>query len=281
MQMNSSTELNQMLTVVIPVLNQHETTEHLIESWFTLAKGRVSILFIDNGSSQPLEEQSFFKRWAETHSVRCIRNDKNTGVYPTFQQGMEQTESQFVFFSHNDVEMLEWGWDEKMKTILNSLDNPGVCGMFGARGIGQSSIYRTPYHYTQLMRWDCITVQSMHEGDPKSSSLISKDAEQIAVLDGFSMIVSREMFNKALNGKFDHERYPSHHCYDQDICLDAHFAGYKNYVIDVDCKHHGGVTSTREKWAEEMGSTDLKIHRAAHRVMYDKFRGRLPVGVSK
>ena len=268
-----------MFTVVIPVLNQHETTERLIESWFRLAKGRVSILFIDNGSELPLADQAFFKRWAEYHDVRCIRNEVNTGVYPTFQQGMEATDTPFVFFSHNDVEMVDWGWDERMCNILSLLDKPGVCGMFGARGIGTPQINKQPYHFTQLMRWGCITVPSMHKGDPNASDRINNQWQQITVLDGFSLIVSREMFGVAMKGKFDYESFPVHHMYDIDICVTSHVNGYKNYVIDVDCIHHGGVTSTREKWAEEMGTTDLKIHRAAHKVFYDKWRHMLPIGV--
>lgn len=268
-------------TVVVPVLNQHDVTERLMESWFALAKSRVSILFIDNGSEQPLAEQPFVERWASEHDVRVHRNEENIGVYPTFQQGMEMTDSEWVFFSHNDVEMLDWGWDERLETILFLLTKhhkPGVCGMFGAKGIGTPDIYRAPYEFTQLMRWHCHTVQAMHDGDPNASVPLERLWERIAVLDGFSIIVSRRMFNEALGGKFDHERYPVHHCYDQDICLDSHFGGFENYAIDVNCKHHGGVTSTREKWAEDMGSSDLKIHRAAHKVMYEKFRGRLPVG---
>jgi len=266
-------------TVVVPVLNQHDVTERLMASWFALAKSRLNVLFIDNGSDQPLVEQEFIGRWGEEHSVRVLRNEKNTGVYPTFQQGMEATDSEFVFFSHNDVEMLEWGWDERMSAILSLLKKPGVCGMFGAKGIGTPDIYKAPYKFTQLMRWHCVTVRAMYEGDPNASRILNGNYEQIAVLDGFSMIVSRRMFGEALGGRFDHERYPVHHCYDQDICLDSHFGGFKNYVIDVNCKHHGGATSTHEKWAEEMGTTDHKIHRDAHKVMYQKFLGRLPVGV--
>ena len=99
------------------------------------------------------------------------------------------------------------------------------------------------------------------------------------MLDGFSLIVSREMVMQAMGGEFDHERFPVHHMYDIDICVTSHYGGYCNYALDLDCKHHGGLTSTREKWAEDMGSSDLKIHREAHRVFYDKWRGKLPLGV--
>lgn len=252
-----------------------------MDSWFTLAKSRVSVCFIDNGSSEPLAEQDFIRDWSKFHHIQVVRNEQNTGVYPTFQQGLGLTKSPFIFYSHNDVEMLEWGWDEKMNRIIKQAVsrgvNPGVLGMFGAYGIGTPDLYVKPYHFTQLMRRDCITVQGMHDG--KSAALLETDAERIIVLDGFSLIVSRAMVCKAMRGAFDYKRFPAHHMYDIDICVTSHVAGFTNWCIDVDCKHHGGVTSTREKWAEEMGSSDQEIHRQAHRVFYDKWRGKLPLHI--
>lgn len=268
-------------TVVIPVLNQHDVTERYIESWFTMAKSRFDIIFIDNGSSKALEKQPFIKKWRKQYGdVRVIRNDVNTGVYPTFQQGYDACDTDYIFYSHNDVEMKCYGWDEKLIKLLNSIAdrgvNAGVCGMFGAKGIGTPDIYRAPYHFTQMMRWDCVTVGSMVGAGARE---IKEDYERVTVLDGFTLIVSRNMVKSAMLGKFDYESYPAHHMYDQDICVSSHYGGYMNFVLDIDCYHHGGQTSTREKWAEEMGSTDLAIHRKAHEVFYKKWYGKLPVGV--
>ena len=265
-----------MLTVVIPVYNQFALMEQLMQTWFDLMKTNVKFLFIDNGSAELLSDQSFFVTWQRKYRVRVLRNDQNVGVYPTFQQGYDSSDTELIFFSHSDVEMCEYGWDEKIISIYRRLEKPGVFGMFGAKGIGTPEIYRAPYDFRQLMRWDCITVESMLHGGAR---LINSDYERIMVLDGFSMIVVRNMVVDAMNSKFDHERYPVHHCYDLDVSLDSHFGGYHNYVIDVDCKHHGGATSTREKWAEKFNTTDLAIHRKAHQVMYNKFRNRLPVSV--
>lgn len=266
--------------VIIPVLNQHDVTEKFLESWFSLSKSRLRVLFIDNGSDEWLSHQDFIHRWNKDHRISVVRNDSNTGVYPTFQQGYEMLngEAEHYFYSHNDVEMLEYGWDEKLIHILDEIQGrtlPGVCGMYGAKGIGTPDIYEAEYHFSQLMRWNCVTVKSMVHANERE---LTSNYDRIVVLDGFSMIVS-DNFMQAMDGKFDYKRYPVHHSYDQDICLDAHFRGFKNFVLNIDCKHHGGMTSTREKWAEGFGTTDLKTHREAHVVMYEKYRGRLPVSV--
>jgi GT2 family glycosyltransferase len=254
-----------------------------MNSWFELAKSRVEIVFIDNGSDESLAEQPFLRQWAAEHDVQVIRNDENVGVYPTFQQAFDYltrpgvVEPDFIFYSHNDVEMIEWGWDSKLLTLLGLLNSsgcaPGVCGMFGATGLGTPDIYKAPYHFTQLQRWDCITVPSMAGAGGREINYLF---ERVAVLDGFSLICCTEMIKKV---GFDHDRLPVHHMYDIDICISAHYAGYENYVLDIDCKHHGGVTSTREKWAEKMGTTDLDTHRLAHRIFYEKWKDKLPVSV--
>lgn len=270
-----------MFTVVVPVLNRHEETERFMESWFRLAKSSVDILFIDNGSDEPLSTQSFIKRWQKNNHVRVLRNEKNVGVYPTFQDGFKFTGSKFIFYSHNDVSMLEYGWDEKINRILSSLDNVGVAGMFGAKKIGTDDIYRTPYDFRQLMRGDCVTTASMADGH--GSRPLTSESERIIVLDGYSLICSRKMIQhpKAMNGRFDHGSFPPHHMYDIDICVTSHYAGFRNFVIDVDCIHHGGATSTREKWAEKMGTTDLAVHRKAHEIFYEKWRNKLPITIKE
>ena len=264
-------------TIAIPIHNQFEEAFGWLDSWFSLAKGKLNVLFIDNGSHQKWSAHPGVKAWRKDgHVISIVRNKANIGVYPTFQQAYNLISTQWIFYSHSDVEMRVAGWDERLRYLLEGAHSRhgGVCGMFGAKGIGTPEIYKSPYDFRQMMRWGCHTVESMAGagGDP-----VTGDLTRCMVLDGFSLIVNRAMIEKT--GGFDHKRYPVHHMYDNDICLQSHFAGFWNFVLDLDCVHHGGMTSTREKWAQEMGTTDLKIHRAAHEVFYEKWRGKLPVSI--
>lgn len=267
--------------VVIPVLNQFEEAETYLSSWFDLAAAPLDVLFIDNGSKSQWADQKCVKVWQKDgHRIHTHRLPENIGVYPTFQVGYDVAteiygEKPWVFYSHSDVEMLCAQWDQHLDHWLEiaASRNGGVVGMFGAKGLGLASLYREPYDYRQLMRWRCYCVESMLHG----GALRCSELEPVIVLDGFTMALS-SAFIKAM-GKFDHDRFPAHHCYDTDICLESYYRGFKNYVVDVDCIHHGGMTSTREKWAEKWGKTDTRIHREAHRILYDKWRGKLPVFV--
>ena len=264
-------------TVVIPIHNQFESASEYLESWFSLSKSHLDVIFIDNGSRHRWEHYPDVERWRnDGHLIKVIRNDHNIGVYPTFEQGKLATNEYWTFYSHSDVEMLVPGWDERLRWLLEMAESQygGVCGMFGAKGIGTPDIYKSQYDFRQMMRWDCYTVPSMVDA---SGKVVDDPLTRCMVLDGFSLILSRS-FMKAL-GEFDHKRYPVHHMYDNDICLESHYLRFNNFVLDLDCRHHGGMTSTKEKWAEKMGTTDLEIHRAAHKVFYEKWRGKLPVCV--
>ena len=264
--------------LIIPVLNQFDSVDRYVSSFCNLAKRPIDILLIDNGSSEQLVRTDVVSKINQDgHNIFCLRLEKNVGVYPTFQIGANTSEEwEYLFYSHSDVEMFEDEWDIKLEDILTELENnanPGICGMFGARGIGTPDIYKAPYDFRQLMRWDTYTNEMMlHAG----GKLIPGAYKRIMVLDGFSLICSRDFIRVV---GFNTDDYPVHHNYDNRICLQSHFAGFENYVLNINCIHHGGVTSTREKWAEKMGRTDLEIHREAHRIMYEEFKGRLPAFV--
>ena len=267
-----------MFTICIPILNQHDEAVKHLDSWFALAKGRISVLFIDNGSDEPFDGHPAVSKWQqEGHNVWVKRNEENTGVYPTFQQGFDLLRGYepWIFYSHSDVEMVVPGWDIRLCGLLEAAAsrNAGACGMFGAKGIGTQEIYKDSYHFTHMQRWGCCTVESMVDA---GGTVVSEDLTRCLVLDGFSLILSTKMIAEV---GFDHESYPSHHMYDNDICLMSHFAGYNNFVLDLDCIHHGGMTSTREDWASKFNTTDLEVHRASHVVFYEKYRGKLPLGV--
>ena len=263
--------------IVIPVFNQFDRTAKYLKTWYDTAKGIPWIVLIDNGSDTPLIDHPEIEKLVTQYDLEVVRNEKNIGVYPTFPQGMRLTEDPWVFYSHSDVEMIEYGWDEKLNRLLSLVgDNAGVCGMYGARGLGTKMIYKEPYDFRQLQRWACCTVPSMAVA---GGDVLTRDMEPVLVLDGFSLIVNRDMIEKT--GGFDCDSFPVHHFYDNDVCLQAHFAGYKNYVLDIDCIHHGGMTSCSEKWAEEWNTTDLSVHRKSHRVAYEKYRDRLPTCIEE
>lgn len=85
--------------------------------------------------------------------------------------------------------------------------------------------------------------------------------KRVAVMDGFSLIVSREFLDK--NGGFD-TNLPPHHMYDNHTCMQAIDLGYQNIVISMDALHRGGMTDVHEEWNDVFGKSKADIHRDAH-----------------
>lgn len=272
----------QNIALIIPFHNQLDLTNGCVSFFLSHSRGPVNLLLIDNGSDESckdkiLQSNAKFKNY---HDIRCIRFEDNIGVFPTFKAAftyLKDTDIEWFFFTHNDVVMCEIGWDEKLDILLSKLKNPGVCGFFGATQLGTSDIYRTPYHLMQLQRWDCWTgLTTIRYG----GLLLQKEFKEVAVLDGFALIINRKVLERICNDE-SLNGFPVHHMYDNLICIESHFAGFKNYVLNFNCDHLGGRTSCYNdgEYAKQFGTTDFEIHRMAHEMFYERYRGRLPVRI--
>lgn len=273
--------------ICVPVINQHDSTLETLRSFTDKADDPTSFkwIFIDNGSNPPLTEI------LEEHStefgnviVYVRRNLENLGVTEALNQGWLNSvrvpilNCKYLFYTHNDVLIEEKSWDTKLRNFLNTLPKVGVAGFGGATGLGSPDIYKVPYNIWQLARTDFVSNMRNSEVHGR---VLTKPYEEVAVLDGFSLIVNVELLN--LVKGFDTENYPIHHNYDNDICLEALRHGYKNYVLNIKSHHKGGITSTREdyaNWVAPIGG-DSEVHRHAHETFYRKWEGFLPVRVVK
>ena len=195
------------------------------------------------------------------------------GVINLYQEGMERGNDPIVAFIHNDVIMKEKGWDTR---VLAAFDDPsvGVVGFGGALGHGSSDIYKTPYRLQQLGR----SYYFSNVDDAEVHGTRFDGVMEVAVLDGFSLIVRRELLEKM--GGWQPEKWPLHHIYDYRVCCEAHRHGYKVMLIGVRCHHQGGRTATTaqyQEWAKttQWGS-DVGMHQAGHKMLYEEYRDVLP-----
>lgn len=262
------------LSIVIPLLNHKEETIKNLQTFIDTADNfsLVNVIIIDNGSDIPASE------WGFPQGTTFIRHNENIGVLPALQEGYMTAKNKganHIAFFHNDVQMHENGWDTKLIRIL---DDPtiGCAGFFGAKGLGTTGLYRDPYVMSQFIRHDnvsgCIRMPSGHNFRTPYG-----ETEDVAVLDGFSLICSVAMLDKI--GGFD-LNLPPHHMYDNDTCVASHYADFRNVVIAMDAYHTGGMTDVTEDWNKPFGKTKQEIHADAHYpYFYNKWRGRLPIYV--
>ena len=259
------------IAMCVPVMNQQEVTQQWLTSFKTTkdtAENLIPIIVIDNGSNPPVRD--WLIGLEEPDIV--VRNQNNIGVLPALNQGWAVAKElgiDYIFYTHNDVLMYEQGWDAKLLRLIETTPNVGVAGFYGAKGIGVPGIYDTPYAMHQLIRIENVSNARMDMGVHGFRNIRAGEYEEVAVMDGFSLIVSVELLNK-VDG-FDWRRYPLHHMYDNDICLESINAGYKNYVFAMDCQHLGGRTDVGENWAKAFGKEKHEVHQEAHPPFYEKW----------
>lgn len=200
------------------------------------------------------------------------------GVLPAMQHGYMISVADILAYVHDDVICREPEWRER---VLHEFEDPtvGVVGFGGALVLGRDSLYREPYHITQLARDGYAS--NVDDAEIHGERFVG--SRDVAVLDGFSLIVRRTLLDRL--GGFPVAAYPPHHVYDMWLCASAHRLGARVRLLGVRCHHLGGRTATTRAYQEWASSTswggDSEMHRRGHRLFYDEFRGLLPIRIPR
>lgn len=250
------------LAIGLPVLNKHDLAEQAIQSFTRHAEKYVPFFVFDNGSDTIFNSGDY-----------NLRSETNQGLPKAMNAILDLNEqekiAEYIVFTHTDVIMYEENWDELVERHLS--EDVGVLGFFGALGIGTADIYRTPYVMQQLARQapiagnKCKLSPNIH-----GHRQFYEDARQVAVLDGFCLIVKHDMrfWNDSI-----------HHMYDNDICLQSWQMNRKVLCLNCNVDHLGGQTDVSQDWTKGTGKTKQEIHAESHVPFYEKYRNMLPFWV--
>lgn len=264
------------ITIGIPVFNQEEQTLKCLRLIFENTNCIDEIVIVDNGSTERFED-TFKKEFPHVDKLNLIviRNEQNLGVRPALNQIFKKATGDIVVFTHNDVEIYEKGWDEKIRAAFSVHTNAGIIGAYGAKGIGDSNIYQVPYVMQQLARQSCVSNARMDRGIHGFRNL-QNDFENVAVFDGFFMAIKKELLEKTQGFS---DILPIHHSYDNLICIQSLENGYENILLSLDITHVGGQTDVKEDWVKGTGKSKADIHADAHPPLYEYGRGLLPIQI--
>lgn len=199
---------------------------------------------------------------------------EGAGFLRKCEYAWRHSNADMIAYFHSDLAIHEHGWDQR---VLAEFEDPSVAvvGFVGATGLGHENIFKTPYAYTQLARYDVwgnLTDAEAH-GNRDAGS------RNVAVVDSCAVCVRRSFL--ASVGGWPVERYPNtSHCSDLWICCAARRAGMRVRMVGIGCTHaSGGKGAQGVAWLDERGG-DVALHRGAHRVTYDEFRDVLPIRVT-
>ena len=209
-----------MISIVIPVYNEHEATNECITSIRTNTED-CEIIVIDNGSSP-----AFTKPYTGFIPCRIIRNEKNEGFPVAVNQGIRESNGDIIVLLNNDT-IVTPGWADML--TLNEFDVVGPVTNYCS---GLQHVYADPYENIDELN------NVAHDWSENYKDLTI----EVNWIIGFCMAFRKSVFDDV--GDFDESLWP---CSGEEIdwCFRAKEKGYRVGVI-YDCYiHHEGSKTFR------------------------------------
>lgn len=215
-------------------------------------------------SIKPHEAESLRKNIENTIGVpfEFIAYDNRgtgKGICQVYNECAENARYENLCFIHEDVEFHTKDWGAHIIDKLKDKD----CGIIGFAGSTMKSKYPSGWGSSGKygVRMHMIQVDNGKEFKI-SLNPDNNDFSQVITTDGLCMFIRKDVWRTV---RFDETVLKGFHCYDVDISIAAHIAGYKNYICHtVLVKHFSAGNYDTEWWTE-----NKKMHR--------KWDGHLPL----
>lgn len=192
-----------------------------------------------------------------------------------YQYGLEQSKADWLVYIHDDVTIHDTDWIRQTVGISSFFDRSEIAaiGLGGATSLGHPDLYKKPYDLPMMARGGYASNQTdweVHGGHLDAP-------KRVAVLDAFFLAVRRDFINSCGGWPVDHL---SHHCLDLYLACECARQGKETWAIPVSVTHHGGGTSTHEKYksAKWLKGGSLETdHQEPHRWLFDSYSDVLPI----
>ncbi len=222
------------------------------------------LIIIDNGSTDGTRE--YCAELSKEIDLKYLRNDTNLGPIIAINQGIKAAKYEYICQMHNDVVIFEYGWLDKMVSIMEKDPNIGIACLAGR----------------QYIRKDAGCDENTLKHNLLSIGLnppMTETAADVAVIDGMCFMFTMSLIRKI--GMLD-EIYGMMHFYDMDFSLASIKAGYRNAAVNVLAFHVGnGGTTRRSDFYKKLVPSDLKLYNKNSAIFQKKYRNMLPCDVRK
>jgi GT2 family glycosyltransferase len=243
-------------SVILVVHNRLALTRACLES-LRPTTAPFDLCVVDNASTDGTE--AYFRDFPLPYPLTYRRNDANVGLIRALNQGAASAGGDVLCFLHNDTEMREPRWLERLVAALDSPRRVGLAGLYGARRLRRDGRYagRSIVH--------CLD----------GAGAMRADLIEVAAVDGVCLCLRRAVLEQV--GGFD-ESYGFFHGYDRELSFAVREAGWRCAVVRAPFVHHGGGTRTGAGAPLGPGE-DLAQRREAMQRFARRWRHRLPSDV--
>jgi glycosyltransferase involved in cell wall biosynthesis/tRNA A37 methylthiotransferase MiaB len=216
------------ISIIILTYNQLRYTKECVESIQKHTPEPHEIIFLDNGSSDGSLKwlRKLIKRYS---NYRLVENKTNLGFSKGCNQGIGAATGEYVLLLNNDVVVTE-NW---LSGLLECFDRDDRIGIVGPMTNNISGPQKVPHV-------DYASVEDLHGYARAFRARNRYRRIPNRRIVGFCMLFKRRLIDEI--GLLD-ESFGSGNFEDDDLCLRACLAGYRNLVAgDVFIHHYGSRT---------------------------------------
>ena len=229
-------DVQENISIVIPVYNNVEYTQKCAESLFEFTPQLSKLIIVDNASTD--ETATYLKELADRDSrVKIISNSENLGFPKAVNQGLKECESEFTVIANNDI-IFTSGWASRLIELADSNIKVGIVGpvsnIVSGVQLDKSAVYSS--------------IPDMHKYAAKLSETKKGKFFEFPRVAFLCTLIKKELLDKI--GGLD-ERFTPGNFEDDDFCLRAELAGYKTLIAEDVFIHHFGSKSFKAKGAED------------------------------
>lgn len=217
-----------LTSIVILTWNQLPLTQACLESISRNTPEPYQLIMVDNGSSDGTV--LWLREQARTDGrITVIENIRNRGFAAGCNQGISAALGEYILLLNNDTVVTE-GWLSGMREILDRYPDAGIVGPMTNSASGVQIVADAGYgSIHELPAWAAAFREGYRYRIIPQRRIV-----------GFCMLFRRELVENI--GLLD-EIFGSGNYEDDDYCLRAELAGYRNLIAgDVFIHHEGGAT---------------------------------------
>ena len=225
-----------MITIVIPVFNAFDDAVRCVESVRRHSGTDCRILVIDDASTDTrIQQWTEELRHENDARLHLVKNQENIGFVHTVNRGMALSGHDVVLLNSDTI--VSSRWLEKMSRCAQTNENIGTVTPFS----NNAEICSFPL-FCENNPLDAVDIEAVNRALESVNAPIYPD---LPTAVGFCMYIRRELIDKI--GVFDADTFGPGYGEENDFCMRAVSAGYRNVLCDDTYVAHVGSRSFSDK----------------------------------
>ncbi|HLX27650.1 MAG TPA: glycosyltransferase family 2 protein [Casimicrobiaceae bacterium] len=227
-----------MIDVIVPVFRGVAATRRCLESVLANAQRTAMCVVVVDDASPEAEISAYVDALAMNGRVELVRSERNLGFVRAVNLGMAKHPDRDVVLLNSDTEVAN-DWLDRLAACAARETNIGTVTPFS----NQATICSYPFEGWTAGIPGGLGLAAL---DGLFASVNAARSEDLPTAVGFCMYIRRPCLDAV--GLFDDERFGRGYGEENDFCLRAAEAGWRNVVAaDVFVFHEGAVSFADER----------------------------------